>query len=215
MPRTEPFEVHADRYEEWFEVHEHEYAAEVEALSRLVSDPDRGLEIGVGSGRFAEPLGFQYGVDPTAQMLARARDRGVEVVRGVAEALPFRDGVFDAALIVTTICFVDDVAQTLAEARRVLDADGALVLGYIDRASPVGELYRETKDENPFYRHATFVSTGELVAALETAGFGDVEFVQTIYHPPGAVGPDEPVEEGHGDGSFVGVSARPASPPHG
>lgn len=209
MPRSEPFEEFTDRYEEWFEHHEHEYDAEIEALSRLVSNPEAGLEIGVGSARFAEPLGFQYGVDPAGDMLDRARERGIEVVRGVAEALPFRAGVFDAALIVTTICFVDDIPATLAEARRVLTDDGRLVVGYIDRESPVGELYQEMKDENPFYRHATFVSTEDLVPALEDAGFGEFEFVQTVYHPLGEVGPDEPVESGYGDGSFVGISARP------
>lgn len=81
MPRTEPFEARADRYAEWFETHEREYAAEVEALSRLVSEPTRGPEVGPGSGRFADPLGFRFGVDPTvrfgvnptARMLARAR----------------------------------------------------------------------------------------------------------------------------------------------
>jgi ubiquinone/menaquinone biosynthesis C-methylase UbiE len=210
MPRTEPFEEYTDRYEEWFELHEHEYEAEVEALSRLVSEPDAGLEIGVGSGRFAAPLGFQYGLDPASRMLDRARERDIEVVRGVAEALPFREAVFDAALIVTTICFVDDIPATLAEARRVLTDGGRLVIGYIDRESPVGELYQEMKEENPFYRHATFVSTDELVAALEDAGFDEFEFVQTVYHPPGEVGPDEPIESGYGDGSFVGISARPA-----
>jgi SAM-dependent methyltransferase len=207
MPRSEPFERYTDRYEDWFETHEDAYRSEVEALQRLVPEPGYGLEIGVGSGRFAAPLGMSVGVDPAGAMLARARERGVEVVRGVAEALPFGDGSFDTALIVTTICFVDDVARTLSEARRVLHPGGALVLGYIDRASPVGRIYQEKKSENPFYREATFVSTDELVDALETAGFADFEFVQTVYHWLDEIEGPEPVESGYGDGSFVGIRA--------
>jgi len=39
--------------------------------------------------------------------------------------------------------------------------DGRLVVGYIDEWSPVGRQCLEHRDENPFYRDATFVSTGE------------------------------------------------------
>ncbi|QSG10617.1 SAM-dependent methyltransferase [Halapricum desulfuricans] len=109
---------------------------------------------------------------------------------------------------VTTICFVDDIPQTLAEAARVLEPDGELVLGFIDKHSPVGEIYQETKDRNPFYRDAVFVSTDELIEALEAAGFTDFEFVQTIYHWLDEIDGPEPIEPGYGDGSFVGIRAR-------
>jgi SAM-dependent methyltransferase len=207
MPTTAPFEAHTDRYEGWFDEHEAAYRAELSALRRLVSETGTGLEIGVGSGRFAEPLGIDFGIDPSRAMLEYARDRGIDVVQGVAESLPVRTGAFDTALLVTTICFVDDVPETLTEAHRVLDPGGALVLGFIDRESPVGARYQAHKAENPFYREATFVSTAELTAALEAAGFTDFEFVQTIYRPPEEIDGAEPVETGHGDGSFVGIRA--------
>jgi SAM-dependent methyltransferase len=140
-------------------------------------------------------------------MLVRARRRGIDVVRGVAEHLPFADGAFDTALVVTTICFVDDVPRTLREAERVLAPDGSLVVGYIDRDSPVGEIYQENKAENPFYRDAVFVSTDELREALEDAGFTEFEFVQTVYEWPGDLDEPEPVKSGYGEGSFVGIRA--------
>ena len=207
MPTTAPFEEHTDRYDDWFETHDDAYQSELDALRRLVPDSGRGLEIGVGSGRFAAPLGLDVGIDPAGAMLERTRERGIDAVRGVAEALPFADGSFDTALIVTTICFVDDIAQTLAEADRVLGPSGSLVVGYIDTDSPVGRKYQEQKAQNPFYRDATFVSTEDLVDALEAAGFTDFEFVQTIYHWLEEIDGPEPVEAGYGDGSFVGVKA--------
>lgn len=207
MPKAAPFEEHTQRYEDWFEVNEGAYRSELRALEQLVPDPGFGLEIGVGSGRFAGPLGFAVGVDPAENMLGYARERGIQVCNGVAEALPFADDTFDTALIVTTICFVDDVARTFREARRVLRPDGALVMGYIDRESPVGEIYQEHKDENPFYREAVFHSTEELVDDLEAAGFGEFEFVQTIFDWPGDIDAVQPVEPGYGDGSFVGIKA--------
>ncbi|WP_254525506.1 class I SAM-dependent methyltransferase [Natrinema caseinilyticum] len=207
MPKTAPFEKHADRYEGWFEDHEDVYRSELGALRRLVPTTGRGIEIGVGSARFAGPLGMQVGIDPSEEMLEYAVARGIEVVRGVAEFLPFGDGSFDTALIVTTICFVDNIPGTLSEAERVLESDGALVIGYIDENSPVGRTYQELKDRNPFYRDAVFVSTEELVTALETAGFDHFEFVQTVYNRLDEVDGPEPIEEGYGDGSFVGIKA--------
>jgi ubiquinone/menaquinone biosynthesis C-methylase UbiE len=207
VPRSAPFEAHTERYEEWFEDHEDAYRSELAALERLVPETGRGIEIGVGSARFAAPLGIDVGVDPAEAMLERARVRGVDVVRGVAEHLPFRDDTFDTALLVTTICFVEDIPRTLAEADRILADSGQVVLGFIDKDTPVGQQYQEKKASNPFYREATFVSTESLIEALEAAGFTHLEFVQTIYHWPGEIDGPEPIDDGYGEGSFVGVKA--------
>lgn len=206
-PTTRPFEVHTDRYDQWFEAHEAAYESEIAALRRLLPPTELGLEIGVGSGRFAAPLGIRTGLDPAVTMLELARQRGIRVVRGVAEALPFRSGAFDTALLVTTICFVDDLERTIAEAGRVLEPGGAVVLGYVDRDSSLGRRYRERRDDNPFYRNVTFVASEELVAVLEAAGFDDVAFVQTLFRPPDAIDEPEPVEDGYGRGSFVALRA--------
>ncbi len=207
METAAPFEAHTERYDQWFEDHEDAYRSELAALRRLVPETGRGLAVGVGTGRFAAPLGVEVGLDPAESPLARARERGVEVTRGVAEHLPFRDGAFDTVLVVTTVCFVDDIPRMLAEADRVLAASGRLVVGYVDRESPLGRVYQEHKDENPFYREATFVTTDELREELAAAGFTDTAFVQTIFGPLEEVDGPEPVEEGYGDGSFVAVRA--------
>lgn len=207
MSSARPFAELADRYEGWFEVHEDAYRSELEAVHRILPSGGRSLEIGVGSGRFAGPLDFDIGIDPARPMLDIARERGITVVQGVAERLPFRNAAFDTVLIVTTICFVEDIPQTLAEVDRVLDPGGSLVIGYIDRESPVGQIYQEKKEENPFYREAVFVSTEEVIHALEAAGFTDFEFVQTIYRWLDEIEGLEPIEEGCGEGSFVAIKA--------
>lgn len=208
MPTTAPFDEYTGRYEGWFEAHEHAYASEVAALDRLRPAGGDGVEIGVGTGRFGEPLGIQTGVDPSRDMLEYAATRGISPILGVAEHLPFGADTFDVALIVTTICFVDDVDRALAEARRVLRPGGRLVIGYIDADSPIGEFYREHQDENPFYRDATFVTTDDLVDRLDAAGFHDFEFAQTLFSDPTDLTEPDRVTDGYGDGSFVGISAR-------
>ncbi|MFB6082348.1 MAG: class I SAM-dependent methyltransferase [Halanaeroarchaeum sp.] len=209
MPLTDPFDRYTERYEEWFERYEPVYRSELAALERAVDGDAFGLEIGVGSGRFAAPLGIDVGVDPSPAMLERARRRGVEVVRGVAERLPIGSAAVEVALLVTTICFVTDIGATLEEAGRVLSPDGRLVMGYIDRESDLGEIYQAMQDENPFYRDATFVSTDELLAELEARGFEDVDVLQTVFHPPGETESVEPVRPGYGEGSFVVLAADP------
>jgi SAM-dependent methyltransferase len=207
MPTTEPFDRLTQQYEAWFEANEAAYQSEIDALESLRPDPGFGVEIGVGSARFAEPLDIAVGVDPSGPMLDIARDRGITGIKGVAEALPFADETFDTALLVTTICFVDDLAATFSEAHRVLDADGALVIGYIDEDSPVGQQYKEMKAENPFYKDARFHTTDDVLSELEAAGFSATETVQTIFGWPGDLEEPEHVEPGYGEGSFVGIKA--------
>lgn len=211
MGPTEAFETQTGRYEEWFDENEPTYRSEVRALDRFVETDAFGLEIGVGTGRFAEPLGIDVGIDPATEMLERAVERDISVVRGIAEWLPFEDGAFDVALIVTTICFVDDVERTLREAGRVLHQDGRLVMGYIDLESEYGRHYQAIKEENPFYRDATFVSTDELLAVLDDLGYGEVDVVQTVFGSPGEHDQVDEPRQGYGDGSFVVLSARAPS----
>ena len=102
-PRAEPFTRYHRRYDHWFERHEEAYLAELLAVRALLPRGLRGLEIGVGSGRFAGQLGVEFGIDPAVEMFGYASCRGVHAAAAVAEALPFRDGPFDYAPVATTI----------------------------------------------------------------------------------------------------------------
>ena len=207
-PRSEPFEKHADRYDAWFEEYEYAYESELNALRELMPPEPDGVSVGVGTGRFAAPLGIRVGIDPSTEMLRHARHRGIETVVGVGEELPFRDGAFDTVLVVTTVCFVDELGKALREARRVLRDDGVIVIGYVDAESPLGRRYERRKDKNPFYSEATFVTTDELNEELSKAGFVDTKHVQTVFRMPEEMeGPDQ-VQSGYGNGSFVGLRAR-------
>ena len=211
-----PFERLTAEYDEWFDGHRGAYRAERAALERALPesfDGERALEVGVGTGRFAAPLGVSVGLDPAHSALERARDRGVEPVRGVAEALPIADDALEVVTVVTVLSFVDDLERTLAELERVLDPDGTLVLAVLDRSSPMGAVYQEHKDESPFYADAAFLTAAEACSALESAGFEIERHLQTVFDDPAdleADGADVDVREGHGDGLFAVVRATPA-----
>jgi ubiquinone/menaquinone biosynthesis C-methylase UbiE len=140
-------------------------------------------------------------------MLGHAAARGIEVVEGVAEHLPFADGSFDHALVVTTLCFVDSPARMLAEARRVLKPGGRLVIGFIDRESALGQNYLLHQEESVFYREATFYSADEVAQLLLETGFTIGAWGQTLAHPLPEMREIEPLRTGRGQCSFVVVAA--------
>jgi len=207
MPKIEPFERYANKYEDWFENNKFAYESELQAIKEQLPENGEGIEIGVGSGRFAAPLGIALGLDPSKEMRKIAQKKGIEVIDGVAEELPFSDLQFDFVLMVTTLCFLDDIEAGLKEAYRVLKSDGSLIIGFINANSPIGKLYHQQKNDNVFYREATFYSVEEVVAYLKKAGFKDFNFKQTLFNPLTDIRDLEPVKEGYGEGSFVVVKA--------
>ncbi|MDZ7623702.1 MAG: hypothetical protein U5J96_04540 [Ignavibacteriaceae bacterium] len=68
MPRTEPFDKHAVEYEKWFNEHKYVYESEVEAVRHFIPAGKRGIEIGIGTGRFAIPFGIKEGIEPSGVM---------------------------------------------------------------------------------------------------------------------------------------------------
>ena len=202
MPKIESFEKHSDAYDAWFEKNRDQYEAELEAIRQLLPLPGaEGVEVGVGSGKFAAPLGIKFGVEPSAKLAIKARARGVTVYSGVAEDLPFPDAQFDFVLMVTTLCFVDDVMQSFRQAFRVLKLSGCIIIAFIDRESDMGKQYVAKQGESRFYKEATFFSTHEVMKNLEAAGFRLAGIKQTLI--PGM--DSGTILNGFGKGAFVVV----------
>jgi SAM-dependent methyltransferase len=200
MPKTEPFDKYSDVYDEWFDKNRGVYNAEIEAIRQLIPSPEaKGVEVGVGSGNFAVPLGIKIGVEPSEKMAIKAEKRGISVYPGVAEDLPFPDCDFDFVLLVTTICFVDDIVRTFREAIRVLRPGGCVIVGFVDKESELGRQYLDKRNKSKFYKEATFFSTQEVLRYLKEAGFGTVKIKQTLI--PGES--QENVLDGYGKGSFI------------
>ena len=206
--KTSPFEAYHGRYEAWFQRYVTVYYSELLAIHSLLPWHGLGIEIGVGSGRFAAPLGIRVGLDPSRAMLTYAIERGISGIQGIAEALPFKDAVFDYGLVVTTICFVDDPKTMLNEAHRLLKPRAPLVIGFIDRSSRLGRRYLMRQNESVFYRVARFYSALEVERLLNATGFVDLTWRQTLSKPLNKIHEIEPVCDGHGHGGFVAVKAH-------
>lgn len=207
MPRIQAFEAHTQAYETWFEQHPFVYQSELTAIRQMLPTRGEGIEIGAGSGRFTGPLNIRYGLEPSPKMCALAKQYPIHMVRGIAECLPIRSSQFDYALMVTTICFVDDAEQALREIYRILLPQSSLILGFVDKESPLGRQYERGRAKSRFYGEATFFSVPEVLRLLLKTGFYDHEIRQTLFMPLDHVAKVEPVRSGYGKGSFVVIKS--------
>jgi len=94
------------------------------AMKELFAGCRTILDVGVGTGRFAEYLndsGFDVaGIDVSLSMMAKAREKGVRnLVQADAHYLPFRDRVFDGGIMVHVLHLARDWVQVVREAGRV------------------------------------------------------------------------------------------------
>ena len=178
IPARLVFEEHAGDYDTWFDEHNSVYQAQLRILRGAILDFRLGLEVGVGSGRFAVPLGVQCGIDPSQNLVRMAKQRGVEVALGEAEHLPYRTGSFDIVIMMTVICFLDDIPGAFHEAYRVLASDRTLVAGFIEADGEIFQEYQHEQVKGRFLRFATFRTLDEIYGFFRQAGFEEISVLQ-------------------------------------
>lgn len=207
-----PFETSAFIYDQWYDSFPSIFRSEILALRALLPPPGKWVEIGVGTGRFAAELGIRLGIEPAEGMAAFARNRGIDVIRGIAEALPLESASMDAVFFITTLCFVHDAKAALAEAFRVLRPAGHCIVGLLPLDSPLGRITQAQAADDRFFNHAHLLTKEEAFDALEVAGFAIEQTSQTLTGAPEELEMCTPSQEaGHDRGSFVAVRATKAS----
>ncbi len=168
------FDARAARYDEqrpadanWWEVYDRIVA---------LGEPQgrRVLEIGCGTGRLAEALAERerarvFAVDASSAMVERARARGVNARVARAEALPFKPGWFDVAVMRMVLHLVDR-PRALAQAARVLAPAGRLVIATEDPASFSRVWFARYFPSVPAIDGARFPTAEALTAELGAAG---------------------------------------------
>ncbi|XRP96628.1 class I SAM-dependent methyltransferase [Methanocaldococcus sp. 16A] len=200
------FDKYAEEYDRWFDENSIIYKSEIEALKRHIPK-GKGLEIGVGTGRFAKPFDIKIGVDVSKEMAKIAEKRGIKVIIAKGEDLPFKDKEFDFVLINTVLEFSENPKKMIEEAKRVLKKGGKIIIGIIDKNSFLGKIYEKKKEKSLFYRDANFLSAKDVIEMLNGLGFRNIKSTQTIFKEIDKVDKVE-VKEGYGEGGFVAISAE-------
>ena len=215
VSEASPFDALAGKYDAWFD-HDGKiiFATEVKALQKILPLlPKPWLEVGVGSGRFAQALGIATGIDPSVKLLTMARKRGITgfLVRGEEEF--FHKRTFGTVFLIMTLCFVDSPEAVLEETHRILNNGGKLVLGIVFEDSPWGQFYQNKKEEgHNFYRHATFYRHRDVTELISQTGFIIENVVSTLFQEPDKVEVVELPRDGFLPGAgFTVVIARKVS----
>lgn len=209
MIQSDIFNSHVEEYEAWYEKHEEAYLSEVAAIKeqfQKLPENLRGIEVGLGTGRFAEPLGIKEGIEPAMEMAKIAMNRDIEIMKGVAEHLPYSALQFDFVLFVT-ICHLDNVKEAFAEAHRVLKNEGSIIVGFLDKDQSIAKQYEEKRARSTFFKRATFYSVDRVEDLLKEAGFRNFEYNQTLFGKLDQIKKVQDPKPGYGEGSFVVVKA--------
>jgi len=120
-----------------------------------LEDASPVVNVGAGSGSYEPRDRPVVAAEPSAIMLSQRPAGAAPAVRAVAEALPFRDGAFGAAMGVLTVHHWSDRAQGLAEACRVV-------------RGPVVLFLRDPHAVPSWWLHHYFPATARLEASRET-----------------------------------------------
>lgn len=146
------------------------------------------VEIGSGTGAslpYYERATRVVAVEPDESMAKRLparRDEArvpVDVISARAQALPFVDGSFDAAVCAFVLCSVEDPSEVLAEAHRVLRRSGKLVL--LEHVRGEGQVAGWQERLTPLHRRlaGNCHLNRDTRAAVQAAGFDVTSVVRT------------------------------------
>jgi SAM-dependent methyltransferase len=181
------FEVAGAAYDRFMGRYSRPLAPQLADLAGVAAG-QRVLDVGSGPGALSAELVERLGasavvaVDPSAPFVDALRERlpGVEAAQASAEALPFGDGVFDAALAQLVVHFMSDPIAGLREMGRVTRAGGVVAACVWDHAggrTPLTVFWRAARELDPDARDESGLAgarEGDLADLLRRAGLEDV-----------------------------------------
>jgi ubiquinone/menaquinone biosynthesis C-methylase UbiE len=122
-----------DRLAAEYARHRQVHPAVLQGLAEAVRPGDRVLEVGCGTGNYIVALASLgdctcWGVEPSAEMLSRARERStaVQFQAGSADRLGVPAGWFDLLFSVDVVHHLPDLPVYFREAHRALKSGGCL-----------------------------------------------------------------------------------------
>ena len=226
------FDQYASQYDAWFLENRNVLYSEVNLVASVLRDAGRILSVGCGSGLFEKILreerdiDIRDGIEPSEAMAEIARKRGMTVAISTAEDADFGNSDYETIRFNGTPSYIDGLAEVVRKAYEALAAGGRIVLIDVPKESSYGVLYNLAKalgtwnhpllqgcyPPNPypieFVDVAKWRTTAEKIEMLESAGFRDLAFAQTLTtHPLYSDIIEEQPVEGYDRGDYVAITA--------
>ncbi len=156
----------------------------------------RVLEVGCGTGLILERLGAvatsAVGLDLSPGMLRAARARGLDVVQGLATALPFADESFDLVCSFKVLAHVPDIRMALGEMARVCAPGGTVLAEFYNpwslrylgkRFGPAGRISARTTEAAVYTRFDSPRQIREILpSGVDLVGFRGVRVFTPVAH---------------------------------
>jgi ubiquinone/menaquinone biosynthesis C-methylase UbiE len=192
------FDRAASGYDEWYSQPKGRqvFEAESRAVESMIPHEGIGLEIGAGTGVFAEEFTAMgrtvICLDLSQGMLTKAKKSGLHTVLGSATGLPLRSGCLDFAYLITVIEFLKDPTAVFKETKKALKPGAPIVTLFINRYSSWGKLYlKMVKNKDPVFSQAQIYNEEAVEKMLIGEGFQIAGAVGTLMLGPFELGEEE------------------------
>lgn len=149
--------------------------------------PGRLLDVGCGAGDLAAFFGRRgwnvAGIEPSAAAAEHARAVGVEAVTGTLADAPWEDGEFDAILFNHSLEHIDDPAEAVAAAARLLRPGGLLAIAVPNFGSWHRRLFGSAWFQLDLPRHLQHFDRDSLSTLVRSTGLRPVEITTASMRP--------------------------------
>ncbi|WP_201584789.1 class I SAM-dependent DNA methyltransferase [Psychrobacter jeotgali] len=224
------FDEHANAYDSWFLDNQNLLASELKLVAHFLTKDSTTLSIGCGSGLFEMlllkdyDLSIHYGVEPSADMAAIAKKRGLKVDISPAETYEIEPDKFDIILFNGSVSYISDLDLCIKKAFAALKSGGKLILIDVPKESGFASLYNlagsldtwshplleHITPANPYpielVKSANWRTSDEKIKLMQANGFIDLEYAQTLLtHPMYANDKVQEVIEGYDQGDYVAI----------
>lgn len=176
--KIEAFNAVAGFYDDWYDHPQGKqvFEAEKNAVNHMIPQQGLGVEIGAGTGVFAESLTTEHRtvicIDPSAEMLRNAKKRDLPCILGFGDYLPLRKALIDFSYMITVLEFLNEPNRLFREIKYNSKENHVFSVLFINTESSWGDLYRDIGAKgDTVFQHAKLYSLETVSMMLKEVGY--------------------------------------------
>ena len=189
--KIKAFNVVAESYDIWYKHPQGKqvFDAEKNAVNYMIPKRGIGVEIGAGTGVFAESLTTEERtilcLDPSVEMIKKAKERELPCILGVGDFIPLRKALIDFGYMITVLEFLNEPIKLFKKFREHSKENHIFSILFINKESSWGDLYRDIRAKgDPVFQHARFYSLRDVSMMFEEVGYSISDAKGTLNSDP-------------------------------